>query len=361
MNGRTLRRTLAGIAATTAAGGTAVAAMIAGGTTMTPAAGKDDKQQIALTDPQCEVSTGPPIASLDAVQSRNVRAIYAASTSSRLGSRGAVVGVATAMQESQLRVLASRANPESLRYPHDGVAAGDHDSVGLFQQRDAWGPMPTRMQAVASATMFYTGGRAGQRGLADVADWQTMPVWQAAQAVQVSAYPTAYEQWTALAVSAVRAVETGRPVAVAGCSSSVLPGAGAWRLPVQPGRYRLSSGFGPRTSPGGIGSTNHQGLDFAAPTGTDVHAAAAGTVRLAGPSRGFGNLVTIDHGGGIVTYYAHLSKVLVAVGQRVSLGHQVGRVGSTGNSTGPHLHFQVVRDDQPIDPQPWLTQHGARP
>ena len=113
---------------------------------------------------------------------------------------------------------------------------------------------------------------------------------------------------------------------------------GTFRWPVS---GRVTSYFGGRKSPGGIGSTNHKGIDIAAPRGTPVYAADGGTVTYAGWMSGYGYLVRIDHGNGYVTYYGHNSSLTVSVGQHVYKGQQIARVGSTGNSTGNHCHFEV--------------------
>lgn len=123
---------------------------------------------------------------------------------------------------------------------------------------------------------------------------------------------------------------------------------------IWPVHGRLTSFFGPRRL--GMGTSNfHTGLDIAAPTGTPVVAARAGTVIFAGWSnRGFGNLVKIRHAGGAETWYAHFSRILVTVGQQVRQGEVVGRIGSTGISTGPHLHFEVREGGRPYDPLRFL-------
>lgn len=131
--------------------------------------------------------------------------------------------------------------------------------------------------------------------------------------------------------------------------------------PAAPGRFvlpvptaRLSSSFGPRVHPI-FGTTRlHAGMDLAAPTGTPIGAAAPGTVVTAGVLGGYGNAVVIDHGGGLSTLYAHQSALAVTVGQVVGAGEAVGRVGSTGNSTGPHLHFEVRVLGTPVDPVNYL-------
>ena len=113
---------------------------------------------------------------------------------------------------------------------------------------------------------------------------------------------------------------------------------GTFRWPVS---GRITSYFGGRRSPGGIGSTNHKGIDIAAPKGTPVYAADGGTVTYAGWMSGYGYLVQINHGNGYVTYYDHNSRLTVSVGQKVYKGQQIAKVGSTGNSTGNHCHFEV--------------------
>ena len=121
----------------------------------------------------------------------------------------------------------------------------------------------------------------------------------------------------------------------------------------------LTSGFGSRRHPITGETRLHAGLDIAAPAGTPVAAPAAGTVVTAGWAGGYGLLVAIDHGDGLQTRMAHLSRVDVAVGQRVAAGEQVGAVGSTGLSTGPHLHFEVRVGGVAQDPAPWLSAPGG--
>jgi murein DD-endopeptidase MepM/ murein hydrolase activator NlpD len=112
----------------------------------------------------------------------------------------------------------------------------------------------------------------------------------------------------------------------------------------------ITSYFGHRSSPGGIGSTYHQGIDIGAGYGSPVYAAASGTVYFAGSNSGYGNLVIINHGGGLFTYYGHNSSISVSTGQKVSRGQVIAHVGSTGHSTGPHLHFGVVSNDHFVNP-----------
>ena len=122
-------------------------------------------------------------------------------------------------------------------------------------------------------------------------------------------------------------------------------------LPVT-GHLDISSEFGIRSNPfNGSGHEMHEGIDFIGDIGDIVAATAEGTVTLAGANGGYGNSVTIDHGYGYETLYAHLSKVKVNVGDRVKRGQIVGYVGSTGRSSGPHLHYSVYKDKKAIDPR----------
>lgn len=112
--------------------------------------------------------------------------------------------------------------------------------------------------------------------------------------------------------------------------------------------------FGDRESPGGIGSTYHQGVDIGAPYGSPVYAAGDGSASIAGWNGGYGNTVKLDHGNGLATMYAHMSEVLTSVGANVGQGQAVGLVGSTGNSTGPHIHFSVLVNGEQVDPMQYF-------
>lgn len=112
---------------------------------------------------------------------------------------------------------------------------------------------------------------------------------------------------------------------------------------------KISSPFGARSIFGSNGF--HSGTDIAAPSGTDIHAAAAGTVIWTGAKGSYGNLVKVDHGNGYVTYYAHCSRILVQEGDAVTQGQTIALVGSTGRSTGPHCHFEIHWQEEALDPQ----------
>lgn len=105
---------------------------------------------------------------------------------------------------------------------------------------------------------------------------------------------------------------------------------------------RVTSGIGGRASPGGIGSTNHRGIDFGAPAGSTVIAPVDLTITGAGRAGGYGNLITGVDASGYTYKFGHLSQIGVSPGERIMAGSPIGAVGSTGNSTGPHLHYEVL-------------------
>jgi murein DD-endopeptidase MepM/ murein hydrolase activator NlpD len=119
---------------------------------------------------------------------------------------------------------------------------------------------------------------------------------------------------------------------------------------------RITSTFGHRENPfGGASVETHKGLDIKGPNGAPVKAMANGKVIFAGVRGGYGNCVILKHGNGFQTLYGHLSKILVSVGNDIKIGQHIGNIGSTGRSTGPHLHYEVRRDGQQINPKPFLN------
>ena len=126
------------------------------------------------------------------------------------------------------------------------------------------------------------------------------------------------------------------------------------KFTVKPVSGIITSRFGYRVSPGGIGSTNHKGLDIAAGCGTPIYAAAAGTVEFAGNKGSFGKLVIINHGNGVKTYYAHCNSLKVSTGQKVEAGTNISTVGKSGTATGYHLHFEVRVNGVSKNPQNYI-------
>ena len=147
----------------------------------------------------------------------------------------------------------------------------------------------------------------------------------------------------AAAQAASRAAAATAAPAVSSGSAPTTGGGWSW-----PASGPVTSGFGYRWG------RMHEGIDIGAPMNAPTYAATAGTVTYAGSMGGYGNLVLIDHGNGIVTAYAHHTSILVGVGSRVSAGQQIGTIGMTGNVTGPHMHFEVRVGGSPRDPMAYL-------
>jgi len=294
----------------------------------------------------------PAVAGYTTEQVTNAATITTVSADKRVPVRGWIIAVATAIQESSLRNL-----PD-----------GPDDSIGLFQPRPSqgWGTPAQLRDPAYAAGKFYD-------KLLTIAGWQQMPLAKAAQAVQRSSYPDKYAEHETDAVALVAAITRmpihdvvsgfGRalPGGVEQCVSSL-----GWALPA-PGP--IVSGW--RTT----GRPAHAGVDIGAPRGTTIRAAAAGTVVTVrcnvsegtcdtdgSPSvKGCGYYVDIDHGQGVTTRYCHqLRRPSVQVGQRVAAGQPIGLVGSSGNSSGPHLHFEVRLNSVDTNPVPFLAARGVR-
>jgi len=214
----------------------------------------------------------------------------------------------------------------------------------LAQSRQAQALARTQLGALADE----------RANLVALADQQRRHV--AAQVAEMEDLSAAEEaQLEALIQERAREIEAARLAArrAAGITGPIAPstGPGTFSWPVS---GTITSPFGWRSNPFGGSPEFHQGLDIAAPMGTTVVAAAAGTVILAKWYGGYGNYILIDHGGGYSTGYGHLSAIYVSNGQTVQRGQAIGAVGSTGQSTGPHLHFEVRINGKPVDPAPRL-------
>lgn len=127
----------------------------------------------------------------------------------------------------------------------------------------------------------------------------------------------------------------------------------------RPSNGYITSGFGTRSDPFSGGRAHHMGIDFDANTGDPVRSAAGGVVSYAGIKTGYGNVVEIDHGNGYSTLYGHNSRLLVRVGDLVRSGQEIAKAGSTGRSTGPHVHFEVHQNGRPVNPRPFLEKVGG--
>lgn len=335
----------------------------------------------------------PEVDGFTEAQLRNAAVVITSASQRGLGQQGARIGLITALQESGLRNLANAGKfvypakgssvmtraqwaalqpiiASSVNYPNDGVAAGDWDSIGLFQGRlsAGWGGAGTDEQKITNLlNPTYTAGRFYD-ALAKVDGWQEMRPAAAAQAVQRSAYPDAYEKhWekSGVLVSALPGVEvtdtSAGPCAAPVSSAPVT--ADGWTKPIVDYKA-LSSPYGMRFHPVQHTWKLHAGQDFSAARGAPIYAAADGIVVKAGYA-GAGtnglNWVVIDHGGGVLTRYLHSDAdgIFVKVGQQVTAGQQIATVGNSGYTTGPHLHFEVSVGGNTIEPMAFLAARGV--
>lgn len=157
----------------------------------------------------------------------------------------------------------------------------------------------------------------------------------------------------ALLASAASATEADAPIAAEAAMVRTI----AFVAPVE--GYEVNSRFGLRRLSYEPRARMHEGLDYAAPTGTPVLAAAEGVVLRTGNSASYGRFVEVAHANGVTSFYAHLSRTGVAQGDRLAAGEELGRVGSTGRVTGAHLHFEIRRAGEQIDPQSFLGRSFA--
>ncbi len=147
-----------------------------------------------------------------------------------------------------------------------------------------------------------------------------------------------------------------RLLAIANVGEDYVGGSMAWPVP---GNTRVTSSFGMRTHPITGVFKLHTGVDIGAPMGANFIAANDGIVTYAGYNRAYGNMVIVDHGGGVTTLYAHGSEILVNVGDVVTQGNPILRVGSTGYSTGPHAHFEVRINGEYVEPLDYITSYSS--
>jgi murein DD-endopeptidase MepM/ murein hydrolase activator NlpD len=305
------------------------------------------------TGPSVRVDQGSlptgPVAGYSQRQLVNAALIINAGVTLDVSVRGQTIAVMTAMGESSLLVL------------DRGDVAGP-DSRGLFQQRanGSWGSYSDRMDPTISSTNFY-------KALLAVDGWEQLPPTIAAHRTQGNADPYHYEPFWDNAVAVVERLGNVRVSSAPGAgalpcsaappdsSGSVTPG--GWAKPaVGP----LTSPFGMRVHPVTGVSRMHTGDDIAAPCDAPIYAAHAGIVVSADAVSGYGNLITIDHGGGIATRYAHMYNdgLLTRAGAKVKAGQQIARIGANGLSSGCHLHFEVQQRGELIDPLPFMAARG---
>ena len=324
-------------------------------------------QKTSAGDPSCAPGGTVPVpggegeGSVDAEQLANVKTIVGVAKSAwstpALQRQAALVALMTAWQESTMR----------------NIDYGDRDSLGLFQQRPSmgWGTAEQIRTPAYAAGRFY-------KALAATPGWESDPPGKAAQRVQRSAFPDHYDKWqgrseallvlhfdAAPAVAIPAAVGFGGQggsdggVVDVGCS---IGGGGELINPMIIGSYTISSVFGGRPAPCASCSSDHKGVDYSASCGTPVYAATSGTITIAGKAGGYGNVIFLT-GSSLVTVYGHLqaSKPFnVKMGDVVKSGDLIGWVGTTGNSTGCHLHFETRIDSVQVDPMTQFELAGVK-
>jgi murein DD-endopeptidase MepM/ murein hydrolase activator NlpD len=340
--------------------------------------------------------TGGGLGQWNAVQVSNATTIVGVAKGLNVPPRGWVIALATAMQESTLRNLAND-NPAyptvarlSQALPHDGLGH-DNASVGLFQQLPlegdgAWGTVAELMQPKIAASKFL-------HTLLRVDGWEQLPVGAAAQAVQRSGVPDGYDddvpaaEALAAALAGVGSIEDiggGDPATPCGVvdDGNFVVSPSGWTQPVKAPVVAPWGEF--RAGQGNSQSHRHAGVDLGAKRGTPIRAAASGRVMVSKCNApawhgcdqdgfpglgGCGWYVAVLHEGNVQTQYCHMGhQPLVKVGDEVTVGQILGYVGSSGNSSGPHLHFEVHLHSpraggnsfaNSVNPVPFMASQGA--
>ncbi|MEU4341313.1 M23 family metallopeptidase [Nocardia sp. NPDC023852] len=223
-------------------------------------------------------------------------------------------------------------------------AASDTSFAGTVTDRT---PAPERAQRVAVAypPQMQNSPPSARRLLNAIANGERLRE----QAVVAAAARATLERAKGEAAAAVAGERQPWMTGSAPVQPGTRPGISGFVLPA---RGTFTSGFGSRWG------TFHNGIDIAGPLGTPIYAVADGTVIDAGPAQGFGLWVRIRHDDGSITVYGHMYDFFVSVGERVPAGMQIARMGNRGDSTGPHLHFEVIVGGQHVDPQAWLALRG---
>jgi hypothetical protein len=252
------------------------------------------------------------------------------------------------------------------------TVAVDHDSLGIYQQRPSagsWGTAAQILDPVHAINKFYDA-----MVRIPSAQRQSMKLIDIGIAVQIpnrAAYQRTWA-WDTIASEIVStytnggASQNGDGNGLSGdiCTESagVSVSSSNWQLPLASGSYCVLDGYGMRINPYSKVRKMHNGTDLACNDGDPIYAATSGTIEMAKPYGGYGNFVKINHANNISTGYGHMSRIAdgITKGTEVSTGQLIGYVGSTGGSTGPHLHFEVTVDGQFTDPVPFMEQQGVK-
>lgn len=317
--------------------------------TITPAADQAPTSLAAAPDGTSPLTPSSGTATAwTAEQLTNAKIIVARGQAAQVGVNGVIAALMAAMQESSLRNL----------------AGGDRDSGGLFQQRPSqgWGTREQITDPVKASDAFYgVAEHTSNPGVTDIPNWQNLPLGVLVQAVQRSAYPTLYDRHEPDARALAQQLLSG-DIPGLDCTGTSGPPvvSGSWAHPLSPAPYVKVSPFGMRFDPVNGTWSMHRGQDMAVPVGTPDRAACDGVVEKINPADPYGGGMQTDLncGGGIVLKYMHQSSFRVVQGQTVKAGDVIGTTGTTGHSTGPHLHFQVNRNGTAIDPVEFMRIRG---
>lgn len=212
-----------------------------------------------------------------------------------------------------------------------------------------------KARTLAVAALAFAGLTAAHPALAASANADIAGTLRAAEAGKPATMGNGDEEFRRLfsSWSTVGTAGTSTPSPIAGSFRTAIPS----RVPVD--GVALTSGFGMRWHPVLGGRRAHKGVDLASPIGTPIHAAADGVVERADWFSSYGLYVALEHGGNIETRYGHMSRIAVAAGQQVHKGDIIGYVGTTGRSTGPHLHYEVRVNGEAVNPIPYM-QGGSQ-
>jgi murein DD-endopeptidase MepM/ murein hydrolase activator NlpD len=261
------------------------------------------------------------------------------------------------LSELQIAKVAQANADSAARAARDEMAAAEEAAESAKQEADAQlAAQQGAYEAVAAQKAAYeTQLQAAQIKLLELQGARdAYQEWVAQREAEEAAARAAAEKAARDAAAAAAAARASSGSSGGGGGGSVSVGSGNY---VAPASGRVSSCYGARWG------VTHYGVDIAAPIGTPIYAVTSGVVRRAGPATGFGQAVYIAGDDGYVTVYGHLHRDFLSVGERVSAGEQIAEVGNRGQSTGPHLHFEVHRDGElysdQINPVPWLNARGV--
>ena len=243
-----------------------------------------------------------------------------------------------------------------------GTTAVAFTTSALGSSASSTGLSPSQADALTAARIDRRDLGSRDASRIDLSKTQAEQV-AAQRAARLNATATATQR-RAVALAAAKAAAAKKAAAAekaaaAAKAAAIAKAKAAPKVVLPTTGYHLTARFG---QAGGRWAANHTGLDFAAPIGTPVRSVMAGVVIQADYEGAYGRQVKVRHADGTVTSYSHMSEFDVSVGDHVAAGDKVGAIGVTGNTTGPHLHFEVLPGGgDPIDPEPWLREHGVNP